>query len=79
MPQDQRAVPQLDFSGLTCPLPLLKTKLALNKLPSGGRIEIKATDPGSVRDFQVFAEQSQYQLERWWQEGEHYYYQLLKP
>ena len=69
----------LDFSGLTCPLPLLKTKLALNKLTAGSRIQVQATDPGSVRDFQVFAEQSQYQLERWWQDGEHYFYLLFKP
>lgn len=70
---------ELDFSGLTCPLPLLKTKLALNKLPSGTRIQVQATDPGSVRDFKVFAEQSQYQLERWWQDGDHYFYLLFKP
>jgi len=49
---------ELDLSGLVCPLPLLKTKQALNRMTSGQIIKILATDPGSERDFQVFAEQS---------------------
>ena len=53
---------ELDLSGLTCPLPLLKTKQSLNKLHSGQVVKVIATDPGSERDFQVFAEQSGNQL-----------------
>lgn len=49
---------ELDLSGLTCPLPLLKTKQALNKMSAGQVIKVTATDPGSQRDFQVFADQS---------------------
>ena len=49
---------ELDLSGLRCPLPLLKTKQALNGMRSGQTIKVRATDPGSVRDFQVFADQS---------------------
>ena len=48
----------LDACGLTCPLPLLKAKQALNKLDPGQRLHITCTDPGSVRDFEVFARQS---------------------
>ena len=53
---------ELDTSGLTCPLPLLKAKKALNGLETGNRLKVIATDPGSERDFQVFAEQSGHQL-----------------
>ena len=49
---------ELDLSGLVCPLPLLKTKQALNRMESGQKIKVLATDPGSEQDFQVFAEQS---------------------
>ena len=49
---------ELDLSDLACPMPLLKTKQALNRISSGQRIKVVATDPGSERDFQVFAEQS---------------------
>ena len=49
---------ELDLSGLTCPLPLLKTKQSLNRMAAGEVVKVTATDPGSERDFQVFAEQS---------------------
>ncbi|HEY8594956.1 MAG TPA: sulfurtransferase TusA family protein [Devosiaceae bacterium] len=44
----------LDAKGLNCPLPILKAKKALNALPAGGTLEILATDPGSVKDFEAF-------------------------
>lgn len=49
---------ELDTRGLDCPLPLLKAKQALNRMQSGERLRVVATDPGSQRDFRVFAEQS---------------------
>lgn len=52
------AATQLDVQGLNCPMPLLKAKQALNKLEAGAVLQVQATDPGSVRDFEVFAKQS---------------------
>ena len=37
----------LDASGLSCPLPLLKAKLELNRLASGAVLQVTATDAGS--------------------------------
>ena len=48
------AVQVLDTKGLNCPLPILKAKKALKELPTGGTLEIHATDPGSVKDFEAF-------------------------
>lgn len=53
---------ELDTCGLACPLPLLKAKQALNSMLSGEQLRVRATDPGSQRDFRVFAEQSGHQL-----------------
>jgi TusA-related sulfurtransferase len=53
---------KLDARGLTCPLPLLKAKQALNRLESGLVLEVICTDAGSMRDFEVFARQSGNQL-----------------
>jgi tRNA 2-thiouridine synthesizing protein A len=44
----------LDAKGLSCPLPILRAKKALKDLPTGGTLEIQATDPGSVKDFEAF-------------------------
>ncbi len=52
----------LDVKGLTCPMPLLKAKKALNGMTAGERLRVLATDPGSVRDFEVFARQSGHRL-----------------
>lgn len=48
----------VDARGLNCPLPILRTKKALNDMLSGQVIRITATDPASVRDFQAFAKQT---------------------
>lgn len=49
---------ELDVCGLNCPMPLLKAKQALNRLAAGELLRVLATDPGSVRDFEVFSNQS---------------------
>ena len=48
----------LDTRGLSCPLPILKTKKALNGLASGQVLRVVATDPGSVKDMEAFARQT---------------------
>ena len=55
MEQHQREV---DARGLNCPLPILRTKKMLNDMQSGEVVQILATDPASVRDFQAFARQT---------------------
>lgn len=53
---------QLDARGLRCPMPLLKLKQALHGMAPGETIEVLATDPGAVKDFQAFLRQSGHQL-----------------
>lgn len=48
----------LDARGMSCPLPLLKAKQALNTMASGEVLHVLATDAGSQRDFQRFCELS---------------------
>lgn len=49
---------EVDARGMSCPLPLLKAKKALNAMSPGERVRVLSTDAGSVRDFRVFCEQS---------------------
>jgi len=44
----------LDATGLLCPLPVLKARRALRDVPAGGILEVLATDPGAVKDFEHF-------------------------
>lgn len=68
----------LDATGLNCPMPLLKAKKALNDLAPGERLQVVATDPGSVRDFKVFSQQSGHALLESRQQEDRYYYLLQK-
>ena len=49
---------ELDTRGLNCPLPILKAKKALADMDSGQVLKVRATDPGSLRDFQAFSRQT---------------------
>jgi len=53
---------EVDARGLNCPLPILRTKKALNDMASGQVLRILATDPASVRDFEAFARQTGHHL-----------------
>lgn len=44
----------LDAKGLNCPLPILRAKKAIKEMSAGQVLEIQATDPGSVKDFEAF-------------------------
>lgn len=44
----------LDLKGLSCPMPIVKTAKAMKELASGDIVEVLATDPGSVRDFEAW-------------------------
>ena len=48
----------LDARGLNCPLPILRTKKALNGLASGDTLHLISTDPGSVKDIDAFCQQT---------------------
>lgn len=47
---DIKADVVLDTKGLNCPLPVLKTKKAIDVLQSGQVLEVISTDPGSKSD-----------------------------
>ena len=53
---------ELDARGLSCPLPILKTKKSLNEIASGQVLKVVATDPGSIKDMQAFANQTGHAL-----------------
>ena len=45
----------LDLSGMSCPLPILKTKKAMKSLEIGDVIKVISTDAGSLKDFDAWA------------------------
>jgi len=52
------ATKKLDVRGLNCPQPILRLRASLKKIKSGKILQVRATDPGSVRDIKTFCEQT---------------------
>jgi tRNA 2-thiouridine synthesizing protein A len=55
----------LDTKGLSCPMPLLMAKKMITGLHPGDLLEILATDPGAVKDFQAFSRATGHRLVEW--------------
>jgi tRNA 2-thiouridine synthesizing protein A len=69
---------ELDTSGLNCPLPVLKAKKALASLRAGQVLRVIATDPESVRDFEVLSRQLGHVLLEAREDGGRFYFLLRK-
>ncbi len=68
----------LDAKGLSCPLPVVKARLEMEKLGAGDVLLVLATDPGSVADFDNWARMSGHDLVASSQEGDVYRYLIRK-
>ncbi len=62
----------LDAKGLNCPLPILKAKKQLATMGNGQTLEILATDPGAVKDFEAFCRTTGNKLAEHSQDGSVY-------
>ena len=56
MPPKEDAV--LDCSGLACPIPIIKTKKAIDAMKTGQVLKMISTDPGSVPDVNAWAQKT---------------------
>ncbi len=68
----------LDCSGLNCPLPVLKTKKAMDDLTSGQVLKMVSTDPGSVNDIAAWVKRTGNELLESIAEDGHFTFYLKK-
>lgn len=69
---------ELDCRGLNCPLPILKTKKAMDTLNSGEVLKMVATDPGSINDMNAWARRTGNELLESQQDGSEYLFYIRK-
>ena len=72
------ATETLDAKGRNCPLPILRAKKAIGALKPGDVLEILATDPGAVKDFEAFSRSTGHELMEWSQTDGIYRFLLKK-
>lgn len=54
----------LDAKGLNCPLPVLKAKVALNKMRPGEILQVQTTDPHATIDFEAYCARAGHEIIR---------------
>jgi TusA-related sulfurtransferase len=52
----------LDAKGLTCPMPIVKTRKAMNDLQTGQVLEIHVTDKGAKADLAAWSKSGGHEL-----------------
>jgi tRNA 2-thiouridine synthesizing protein A len=52
----------LDAKGLNCPLPILKSKMLLNKMQADEVLLVEATDPHSKVDFEAYCARTEHTI-----------------
>lgn len=52
----------LDAKGMACPMPVVKTKKAIDEIESGDILEVHATDKGAKSDLAAWAKSGGHEL-----------------
>ena len=76
--QELQVAMKLDTKGLNCPLPILKTKVVLNKMQPGEILFVESTDPHSEVDFEAYCARSRHELIRVNQAGDVYEFYIRR-
>jgi len=69
---------ELNCRGMNCPLPVLKTKKAIDELKTGQVLKMIATDPGSVNDMTAWSKRTGNELVSQEQAGADFVFYLRK-
>ena len=69
---------ELDCSGLACPMPILKTKKAVDALQVGQVLKMVATDPGAVPDMEAWTSKTGQELLGHEQDGPKFTFYIKK-
>lgn len=68
----------LDVTGLSCPMPLLKTKLELKKMHEGQLLLVVTSDGGSWKDIPAYINQVVHELISAQQKDKNYVFLIRK-
>jgi tRNA 2-thiouridine synthesizing protein A len=68
----------LDASGLACPMPVVRTRQAIDELAAGEVLEVISTDRGSLRDLPAWAESTGNRLIEQREDGDRFIFLIEK-
>lgn len=68
----------VDARGLSCPMPIVKARQAMKRIPVGEVLEVLATDPGAPADFRAWCRQTEQRFLELREEGDLFRIRLQK-
>ncbi|MDM8150670.1 sulfurtransferase TusA family protein [Priestia megaterium] len=68
----------LDAKGLACPMPIVKTKKAMDTLTTGQVLEVQTTDKGAKSDLTAWAKSTGHELIDFKEEGSTFIFCIQK-
>ena len=68
----------LDCSGMACPMPILKTKKAIDGIDVGKTLKVIATDPGAPSDMEAWSNKTGHQLVAQEKEGDKFLFYIKR-
>ncbi|WP_053959621.1 sulfurtransferase TusA family protein [Sulfobacillus thermosulfidooxidans] len=68
----------LDVRGLSCPMPIVKTKKTMDQLQAGNQLVVLATDPGAVADFEAWTKRTGHKLLQAEKVGNEFHFRIEK-
>lgn len=68
----------VDVRGLSCPMPIIRTKKAMDQIEAGDHLVVLATDPGAVADFQAWTRRTGHKLVSSEQVDQEFHFRLEK-
>ncbi len=68
----------LDATGLRCPMPVLRTRRALESLNCGDQLTVYATDKGAITDMPAFCRETGHKLISQSDTGEKIVFEIIK-
>lgn len=78
MKDDSKPKKVVDCSGLCCSLPLVNTRMELEKLEAGQTLEVVATCPSAEEDIRILTRLKACKLVRKWKEGDQTHFLVKK-
>ncbi|MFC4322983.1 sulfurtransferase TusA family protein [Litchfieldia salsa] len=68
----------LDAKNLACPMPIVKTKKAINEIETGQVLEVHTTDKGAKSDLTAWAKSTGHELLEYKEENDVFIFQIKK-
>jgi TusA-related sulfurtransferase len=68
----------LDCSRLCCSLPLIETRLQLEKMKTGEKLEVIASCSATEKDIEILTSLKQFELTKKWKENERFHFLITK-